>query len=232
MLTIFWDIDGTLLKTAGAGSAAWREAAAEVAGGPVDLASFATAGNPDPLIAAEIARRLPGEPSDQRVARLIERYEALLPLHLPRTRGHVLDGVREILDDLRGRDGVLSLLLTGNTRAAATAKLRYYGLDGYFADGAFSDGTRDRAEIAVRAVALAARLSHAFHIDDALVIGDTPHDIRCARAVGVRALAVASNAYSVAQLTAHDPWAVLERLPSPADFAALVGLPAAIVALP
>lgn len=229
MLTLFWDIDGTLLTTAGAGTAAWREAAADVAGSPVELSDLVTAGLPDPQIASQIARRIPGVPEKH----VIERYEALLPVHLPRTAGRVLAGVREILDDLRTRDGVLSLLLTGNTRAAATTKLRYYGLDGYFADGAFSDGITDRMEIAANAVVLATRASaHAFRADRAVVIGDTPHDIRCARAIGVRALAVASNAHSVEQLAAHDPWMVLDRLPTPTEFAARLGLPAATVALP
>jgi phosphoglycolate phosphatase-like HAD superfamily hydrolase len=233
MLTLFWDIDGTLLTTAGAGMAAWRDAAADVAGGPVDLSGLVTGGLPDAEIAATIGRRLPGTADDARIARIISSYEGLLPAHLPKSAGRVLDGVREILEDLRGRVGVLSLLLTGNTRAAAAAKLAYYGLDGYFAGGAFSDGAIDRADIARTALALAGRVApKTFAPDRALVIGDTPHDISCARAIGVRALAVASGAYTVEQLVSHAPWAVVDRLPSPADFAARIGLPMTAIAVP
>ena len=45
--------------------------------------------------------------------------------------------------------------------------------------------------------------------DQILVIGDTPRDIECARAVGARSLAVATGKYTVAELSADAPtWAV------------------------
>jgi phosphoglycolate phosphatase-like HAD superfamily hydrolase len=196
------------------------------------MSDLASAGRTDLQIAAEIAHRLPGGADTERIHHLVRHYEDLLPIHLPRTRGRVLDGVREVLDDLRAREGVLSLLLTGNTHAGARAKLRHYDLDGYFAGGAFADGTADRLDIARNAVALAVRIAGSdFSPQRAFVIGDTPHDIRCAHAIGVRALAVASNAYTEEQLAAHAPWGVFPRLPLPSEFAASIGWPAAAVAV-
>ena len=60
--------------------------------------------------------------------------------------------------------------------------------------------------------------------DRSFVIGDTPHDIRCARTIGVRAVAVATGAYTATQLAAHQAWWVVEGLPSPDEFAARLGL--------
>lgn len=207
--------------------AAWRQAAADIAGKPVDLSGLATSGLTDIQVARAIAVRAFAAVGGLDETALIKRYEARLAAALPTGSGQVLPGVLEILDAFRTRDDVVSLLLTGNTRMGAAAKLAHYGLTAYFTDGAYSDGASDRTDVARHAIAAARHmLGDRFDPREAIVIGDTPHDIRCAATVGVRALAVASNAYSVAELAAHGPWQVIERLPSPDDFAVLVGLPA------
>jgi phosphoglycolate phosphatase len=225
MLTLFWDIDGTLISTAGAGRAAWCEAAGDVSTQFVDFATLPIAGLTDIQIADLVAGTIDPHHRAQLAPVILARYESLLAMHLPRTTGRVLPNVRAILEHLRGRDDVMSLVLTGNTRAGALTKLSYYGLGHYFPAGAFSDGTVNRAEVASRAVAAAAALlGGRFQIERAIVIGDTPHDIHCAHAVGIRALAVASHVFSAAELAAHAPWAVLEGLPEPAAFVARLGL--------
>src|SRR5204863_3526317 len=124
-------LDGTLLSTARAGVYALEAAAAEVCGEPVDLQAMKTAGMTDSEIAAAVIERHRGEPAPlDDVARFLALYEAALPDCLPRRRGHVMPGVREVLESLVGRDDVTSLLLTGNTEAGAAAKLAHYGLDG------------------------------------------------------------------------------------------------------
>jgi phosphoglycolate phosphatase-like HAD superfamily hydrolase len=128
----------------------------------------------------------------------------------------VLPGVREILEHLRACPDVCSLLLTGNTEAGGHAKLRHYGLDAYFAHGAFADGLADRPAIARRALTRARELlGPDLPAGRTYVIGDTPHDIRCAREIGARAIAVATGGSPLADLSRHDPWWVLERLPAP-----------------
>lgn len=218
-LFLFWDIDGTLLTTGRAGVFAWEEAAAEATGRSVDFASLETAGLTDMEIARKILALFDVEPTGPSVARLVRRYEELLPLRLPRRAGRVLLGVREILDALRGRPDVVSLLLTGNTRAGACSKLKHYGLAGYFEDGAFADGAPDRPAIARAALALAlGRAREPVRPEQVFVIGDTPHDIRCAKEIGARAIAVASGSYTVEELRRHGPWWAVERLPEPGAF--------------
>ncbi|MGH7388971.1 MAG: HAD family hydrolase [Candidatus Rokuibacteriota bacterium] len=218
-LVLFWDIDGTLLTTARAGIVAWEDAAGELVGRPVDFSRLETAGLTD----VEIAARIPGifglEPTPERVEGLLRRYETQLPGRLRLRAGGVLPGVREIAEYLRGRPDICSLLLTGNTLAGARAKLAHYGLDGYFGAGAFCDGTVDRPSIARKALAMACdRIGLVPAPDRMYVIGDTPRDIDCARAIGARAVAVASGAYTVDDLRAHEPWLAIERLPEPEAF--------------
>lgn len=225
---LFWDIDGTLLSTDRAGVFALEEAAREVCGGEVDLQQMRTGGLTDAQIAARVIEEACGqEPTPDRVVALLRAYELHLPERLGWRQGRVLPGVEAILDDVAGRPDVLSLLLTGNTRAGATAKLIHYGLDSRLFDGAFCADADDRETIARRAWTLAAQQADGdLDADRAFVIGDTPHDVRCAQAIGVRAVAVASGPFDRDELASSDPWMVLDALPDPDRFATLLDLPA------
>jgi len=215
---LFWDIDGTLLSTGRAGIYAWQDALREEIGRDVDLAEFDTAGLPDPLIATRLLREFGTGSQAAAGLRLLRGYEDRLPGSLPRRAGRVLPNVREILDALKPRSDVYSMLLTGNTRAGAKAKLGHYGLDRYFEGGAFSDDTDDRAGIARNALAEARRILGEIHPDRVYVIGDTPHDIAAGKAIGARAVAVATGGYSLSSLQALEPWWGVEQLPDPATF--------------
>jgi phosphoglycolate phosphatase-like HAD superfamily hydrolase len=133
----------------------------------------------------------------------------------------VLPNVREILEHLADRQEIRSYLLTGNTRAGARAKLTHYDLIHFFPDGAFAEDAGERAAIASRALELARRAGPV--IDHRVfVIGDTPHDIHCARAIGARTIAVATGGYSIDELREHDPWRVFAELPPPDVFERLL----------
>jgi phosphoglycolate phosphatase-like HAD superfamily hydrolase len=227
MTVLFWDIDGTLLTTAKGGMFAWDDGVKEITGKDFQLQQLRVPGLTDYQIAAKTCELLGLEASAPLVEQLVRRYESLLPTSLPRRVGHVLPNVREILEQLRGRSDVRSYLLTGNTRGGAKAKLTHYGLIDFFPEGAFAEDTRARATIAERALLLART---AGHVDerDMFVIGDTPHDIECANAIGVRTIAVATGGYSVDELRAHQPWQLFEALPPPAEFLRLVGVSEAV----
>jgi phosphoglycolate phosphatase-like HAD superfamily hydrolase len=218
-LVLFWDIDGTLLTTARAGIVAWERALEDVAGRAVDLAELETAGLTDVEIAARLLSAQGLDSSADGVGGLVAAYEAWLPRSLPLRAGRVLPGVLPILERLRGRADVVSLLLTGNTAAGARAKLRHYGLEAYFVGGAFADGLRDRAAVASRALAIARdALGREPDPASTYVIGDTPHDIVCARAIGARAVGVATGQFPVAELERHGAWWAVSELPDPEAF--------------
>jgi phosphoglycolate phosphatase-like HAD superfamily hydrolase len=223
MKVLFWDIDGTLLTTARGGMFAWDDGVKEITGRDFQLQSLRVPGLTDYQIAAKTCELLGLEASDTLVEQLVRRYESLLPTSLPRRAGHVLPNVREILEQLRDRGDVRSYLLTGNTRGGANAKLTHYGLLDFFPAGAFAEDTRARATIAQRALELARQAGYVAE-HEMFVIGDTPHDIECANAIGVRTIAVATGGYSVEELREHHPWQLFEQLPAPDEFLRLVGL--------
>ena len=225
MIVVFWDIDGTLLTTGRAGIFAWEDACREVTGHALDFQALKTDGLTDHQVALCILKQAQVTPTPEQLERIVQIYEGRLPERLHMRRGRVLDSVREILEYLRAnRADVHSMLLTGNTAAGARAKLNHYGLQEFFEGGSFSQDQGPRADIASRALA-AVRVK----FPDAMiepghvfVVGDTPHDIECARAIGARTIAVASGVYSSRDLSEHGAWRVLDRLPSPADFERLL----------
>ncbi len=134
-----------------------------------------------------------------------------------------MPGIREVLDALDERaDDVAVGLLTGNVERGATLKLASAGLDGRFSFGAFGSDHERRDELPAIAVRRARELTRrAFHGKAIVVIGDTPFDITCGRALGVRAIAVATGRYDRTALGAAGADAVLPDL---ADTAATLEL--------
>jgi phosphoglycolate phosphatase len=111
-----------------------------------------------------------------------------------------------LLDLLRQREDIVLALLTGNLERGAKLKLTHYGVWHYFEFGAFADDHHDRNALGPFARARA-RERHGFEFppERIFVLGDTPHDIACARAIGARAVAIATGKYSTAELAAHAP---------------------------
>ncbi len=215
---LFWDIDGTLLHTARAGIRAWEDALVESGCATVSLEDFPTAGMTDGAIARALSSRF-GDGTEQQARRMLGIYAALIPEALRTRLGHVFPGVRDALEDLGSRPGIRNMLLTGNVEVGAWAKLDLYGLAGYFRHGgAFCAGDGSRETIARNARALAPDAEHVY------VIGDTPADIACGKAIDARTVAIATGHYDSASLAAHDPWLVLERIPEPIAFRAALQL--------
>src|SRR5688572_19532560 len=161
------------------------------------------------------------EADDSTLRRMVRLYEEGLPEALPSKQGRVLPHVRDILETLRKRPDVRSYLLTGNTRGGAKAKLSHYNLLHFFPDGAFAEDSGDRSTIAHRAVELV-RAAGSVPGDTLFVIGDTPHDIECARAIDARTVAVATGGYTLEELASHAPWKVFAELPPPEEFVRLI----------
>ncbi len=127
--------------------------------------------------------------------------------------GVVLPGVRELLDRLQASSETILGLLTGNVREGAECKLTHFELWHYFPFGAFADGIHERDDVARSAlVELAKHLNRTIHPDDIWVIGDTPFDVKCARAIGAKAVAVATGWHSLEELQATGAEYVLPDL--------------------
>jgi len=208
---VLFDIDGTLIRTAGAGVGAFVQAFADEFGirNGVDRLQFA--GRTDTSLVREVFHTHGIPPTPQHFRRFFDRYVFLLDERLRRLGGEIIPGVLPFLDALtRLQPPPLLGLLTGNIRLGAEIKLRHFGLWDRFRTGAFADEAEDRAEIAALARRRGERLlGRALEHDEVLVVGDTPHDIHCARAIRARVLAVATGGFTREQLRAHQPcWLV------------------------
>ncbi|MGH7580423.1 MAG: HAD family hydrolase [Gemmatimonadales bacterium] len=213
-----FDIDGTLLLTAGAG----RRAIVAALGQEVDdvraFEGIRFDGKTDPQIVAEMLEAAgQREPRDSdRVRQLCRRYLGLLALELERSeaRTTLMPGVEPLLDRLEARADVVLGLLTGNLAEGAALKLRSAGIDpGRFRVGAYGSDAAHRPalpEIAARrAEPHFGRIPRGAEV---VIIGDTPADIHCGQGIAARAVGVATGGYSVSELAACGPHAVFEDL--------------------
>jgi phosphoglycolate phosphatase-like HAD superfamily hydrolase len=135
-----------------------------------------------------------------------------LPRDVPAQVKGALPGVRRLLDALAERDDVTLALLTGNFRESAEIKLAHFDLWRYFLGGAFGEDAFERPALLPVALQRHGERGGPIDASDVLVIGDTPHDIHCARAGGARVVAVATGNYDRASLLAHDPDALFDDL--------------------
>lgn len=201
---LLFDIDGTLVDTAGAGIQSLRDVLHEQFGITDDLEGIEIAGQTDSGIVHQILRKQKLEVNEKTTAAFLDRYVELLQNELPLRPGRILPGIRELLPRLQTRH-VLGLL-TGNVERGAKLKLTHYGLWDFFEFGAFADDHHERNALGPFAQRRA-REKHAIDFAPAEidVIGDTPHDIACGKAIGARTIAVATGSFSRAQLLEHAP---------------------------
>jgi phosphoglycolate phosphatase len=211
---ILFDIDGTLLRDGVAAKIAFARALRETyqTTGPIE--GFRFAGMTDPECVSEIMRSagideaVIQQSRHECLRRYVENLSAEIQLHHDAV---LFPGVRELLDRLHKLESVLMGLLTGNVSRGAELKLRRWNLEPYFRFGAFGDDHENRAELARIALEKARTLSgHTFGGSETTVIGDTPKDVACARAIGARAVVVATGSVSRDALLACEPDAVLD----------------------
>jgi phosphoglycolate phosphatase len=203
---LLFDIDGTLITSGGAGEKALRHGLKTRFGIEDDLSTIEIAGRTDTGITRRIFEKNGIALTDANVSAFLEAYLFSLGEFLPQTLGRRLPGTLELLESLQGRPDVVLGLLTGNVRRGAQLKLQHYGLWDYFVLGAFADDHHDRNQLGPFAQERAKeRLGRPIVPEHIYILGDTPHDIACARAIGAKAVAVATGVFSAEALSAHAP---------------------------
>lgn len=234
---VLFDIDGTLVLTGGAGIRAMNRACEELVGHPHALEGIPVAGRTDRIILSDVVTRAGHSLDDGLLEQLRDRYVDNLRAEIekpgrlqsfeslgPRSGiKAVMPGVRELLDVLERRDDVFLGLLTGNFRSGARIKLEHFDLWRYFRCGAFGDDAADRNALVPFAVTRARECGlHDINPADILVVGDTPHDVACALAVGAIPVAVATGGFTSAQLRESGADIVFETLGTTTDFLKLI----------
>lgn len=203
---IFFDIDGTLLNTGGAGQKAMERALVEEFAIDFPFEGVLTAGRTDRGITDEIFERYNFENTVGNRERFRTAYLQQLPQSLSDMPGLLLPNAIDLLNDLARQSHLKLSLLTGNYADGAWIKLKYYELDHYFEFGGFGDHNANRNDVARSALNIASQaMNRTIDGSDTLVIGDTPADIRCARAIGASVVAVATGTYDVEELDKHSP---------------------------
>jgi phosphoglycolate phosphatase-like HAD superfamily hydrolase len=201
---VLFDIDGTLLTAQGAPRRAFHRAMLEVYGMAGPIATHRFDGKTDPQIARELlaAAGLPANAIAGSLPTLWVAYvrELIIEFAHPSHRTTVLPGIFELLAALEQCDVVLGLL-TGNIREGATLKLESAAIRTPFPVGAFGSDCERRDGLPPLAVERARQLTGVtFSQRDIVIVGDTPNDVTCGQALGVRALAVATGNYDVDEL--------------------------------
>ena len=208
---LLFDIDGTLLIRAHVEHRlALAEAVREVWGAEDPGApAIVAAGRTDFEIAREIC--LQGNVSAARFddgrdafrAACARAYDRLAPADL---RDRHAPHVAAVLADLAQRPGVRLSLVTGNLETVARMKLDRAGLGPYFpaGQGGFGSDAEDRSELPAIARRRAGDGEHPYPKARTVVVGDTPNDIACARADGVRCVAVTTGPYAADELRRAD----------------------------
>jgi phosphoglycolate phosphatase len=220
MKLALFDIDGTLVHTAGAGSRAFSKALGEVLGIPNALRDLRLDGQTDSLILRAALERAGvfTFPEPEILTRLSLRYVELLEEELKRVDDgyRVLDGVEELLEILSLDRSFILGLATGNLESGAWAKLRPGSLDRFFDFGGFGSDAVERWELIRIAVERAADRAGGRLPAEVFVVGDTPNDIQHGHRAGAKVIAVATGSYSAKELALHSPDLLVTGL-SPAE---------------
>jgi phosphoglycolate phosphatase-like HAD superfamily hydrolase len=210
---ILFDIDGTLLLTGGAGQRGMERALEKAFGVTKPTEDISAAGRTDFAITSDLFDFHGIDNTPEAWQAFSSEYFRQLPLALAELDGTLLPGVREILDVLHARDDIKLGLLTGNFEEGAWLKLKHYRIDHYFKFGAFGDAHRSRDDVA----RLAYEVTHnhcgaTVAAERVWVIGDTPADVACARAIGANVVAVATGIFSYDELVPTSPDLLLHDL--------------------
>ena len=199
---VLFDIDGTLVHTGGAGTAAFTKTFAKEFNLHHGTEKMKFAGRTDVSLVREFFRIHGLAESPGNFEQFFEHYVFWLHHILEQNGGETCLGIREFIHDLQSLPNPPVLgLLTGNIRLGAEIKLRHFGLWEIFQFGGFADDHEDRNHIAIAALERGRRvLGKNLQPQEIVVIGDTPFDVRCGKFIGAKTLAVATGGAKLEEL--------------------------------
>ena len=212
MKVLLFDIDGTLIRSGGAGKIALEQALNDCFNLENATADIDYGGRTDFSIVRELLELNGVDYSEGAKDKLLNTYCSLLPDIMNECSSEVLPGVFDLLDRLKDNSDYALGILTGNLKHGADTKLKLMGLDSYFSFGGYGDHAESRNLIAEQAVRDAKRHLTTADLKSFVVIGDTPKDVECAKHVEAVAVAVATGYASRDSVIKSEPDYFLEDL--------------------
>ena len=213
---VLFDIDGTLIRRAGAHHReALVQAIRRTVGVDTTTEGVPVAGMLDRDILTTMMLRAGMKPSAIRKAMpdVVESAQRIYIRTVPPLERKVCPGVRRVLASLEKR-GVVIGLVTGNLTRIGWRKMERAGLKPYFRFGAFAELAKDRAGLARLAIRRARKEKWITRAGSISLIGDHPNDVRAAKANGIRSIAVATGLVPIEELRTHSPDVLLPDLRS------------------
>jgi len=218
---VLFDIDGTILNCNGAGKRSLLQASEEVFGTSGTMRHVQFQGKTDPNIIKEALAE--HHVQVQNIRREMDRFKSvyfeILKKNISEAEVTVYPGIFEILEELSRNDNILVGLLTGNFTEGARIKLDKHNLNRYFTFGAYGDDAETRnglPEVARRRISEI----HGMNMDfsSIYIIGDTIHDIGCAKFSGSVSVAVGTGWSDIDELKNEKPDYYFDDLKNFNDF--------------
>ncbi|MBK8985979.1 MAG: HAD hydrolase-like protein [Chloroflexi bacterium] len=223
---ILFDIDGTLIRSNGAGRAAMTYALEQVCGTAGPIENYRMDGKTDARIITDLLQAAGFSAADiqSKLPMIYDVMTAQARETFPDKGIQPCLGVPELLAALNQRDDMVLGLLTGNIVSTAPLKLSAAGLEtNQFRIGAYGSDHMDRNQLPEIAMQRASGLTgEGFTGESTIIVGDTPADILCARAGKATAVAVASGWHAAATLAQYKPDYLLENLNDTATVVAIL----------
>jgi len=215
---VLWDIDGTLLSSGGVAAHAFLDAVEDVAGQRPEGRGLDLGGRIDPEIAATLLRSVSAD--EELVPDVLNRLHVHATAREQAFRENVrpLAGVVDTLAALEVA-GVLQTVVTGNIESVGRIKLQAANLiPPIDADlGGYGDGGRDRAEVARGALDRLVGAGWKRSPEHCWIVGDTPRDLLCAQALGVRCVLVGTGRHSLESMRGLGADLLIADLTNPAE---------------
>ena len=209
MKLVLFDIDGTLIRTYGAGKRAMNGALQKTYNLKDWLHNIRLDGKTDPQIIREALHQCGKESllNDKSLQKFFDTYIPLLKNEIKQSSTYqILPGVPELLDELSTQEDVELGLATGNIKKGAQTKLHRANLTSFFTLGGYGSDSENRTELILIAIKRALKnVVYPSKLIQIFVVGDTPRDIIHAQRAGTRVLAVATGSYSLKSLLSYTP---------------------------
>lgn len=211
MMLLLFDIDGTLLQVNGGVNEAVDHAVSNITGCSLQTDSVSFSGRTDPEIFRDVLQTTGIQEPDPLLDDVIHTYAEAATDTIQPSHVESLPGIPSLLSALSKKNDVHLGLLTGNVEPIAHHKLQSVELDHHFSTGAYGSDHPTRSELPAIAVQRAsAHTGRPFSLQETTIIGDTRHDIHCARVVGSRSVAVCTGRFGRSDLEPHAPDHLLE----------------------